>query len=153
VGSSQVYLTSFSAASFGQVSTLAHIVVARGTVGFSASAPDRLELETPAGILRGESGQPVFGQVTLSGPQEMLISAYRGNLILDNDGEFHTISEGKTYRVTIDSETSAASSDDEPKNVHRKKRRKLGFFLLGGAAAVAGYFIYQEASESPSDPH
>lgn len=155
VGSNQVYLTSSSAASFGQAGNVAHVTVISGTMGFSGSTPDQLEIETPGGILRGTPGQAAFGQVTVSNQQEMLISAYRGSLILDNDGELHTISEGKSYRVTIDEEMSAMSSGDQPVKVHRKKRRKLAFFLIGMSAAMggAGYLLYQEFSESPSTMH
>ena len=132
---------------------MADVTLISGTIGFSGSTPDQLEIETPAGIIHGASGQASFGQVTVLSQQEMVISAYRGSLILDNDGELHTISEGKSYRVTIDEETSAMSSDDQPIKVHRKKRRKLGFFLIGAAAAVTGYFVWHTVSESPSDPH
>jgi hypothetical protein len=155
VGSNQVYLTSSSAASFGQTAGVAHINVINGTMGFSSAIPDQLELETPGGILRGAPGGAAFGQVTVLGPQEMVISAFRGGLILDNDGELHTISEGKSYRVTIDEETSANSSNDEPIKAHHKKRRRVAFFILGMSAVMAGtgYLLYHEISESPSDPH
>jgi len=152
VGSNQVYLTSSSAASFGQAGNVAQVTITSGTIGFSGSKPDQLELETPGGILRGAPGQPTFGQVTVLSPQEMLISAYRGSLTLDNDGEFHTISEGKAYRVTIDEEMSAMSSDDQPVKVRHKKRRRVAFFIIGMSAALAGagYLLYQDISESPS---
>ena len=152
VGSSQIYLTPVSAASVEEVANVAHITMVKGTVGFSTTSPDQLELETPAGILRGTPGQTAFGQATILGPQEMLIYAYRGNIVLDNDGEFHIIPEGKAYRVTISDEVSATSSDDQPIKVHRKKRRKLAFILIAGGAAAAGLLLWHNIYPSPSTP-
>lgn len=106
LGGSQLYLLADSAATLSQNTTVVHAVVARGTVGFSSNGADNVELEIPEGILRAADGQPAYGQVTILSAQEVVISAYRGALVLDNDGEMHTIPAGKNYRVTMDWEQS-----------------------------------------------
>jgi hypothetical protein len=140
--SSQLYLLSSSAATLAQDSNPVHATVMRGTVGFSISPPDFLELELPEGILRSADGQPAHGQVTIVGPQEVIISSYQGDLILDNDGELHTIPAGKSYRVTMD--LVAADQPQEPTGYpqetheHQAKKRRHLLFALIAVAAVAG---------------
>jgi len=154
VGSAQLYLLSASAATFAENASFAHAVINHGTVGFSSSTPERLELETPLGIVRPASG-PSYGQVTLTGPREMIVSAYRGDLIVEYEGELHTIPEGKSYRVTLDldpaAQPNAAAQGPYGTGVKPAVNPHLLLKLTAVAvAAVATYFIYQELSESPS---
>jgi hypothetical protein len=160
LGGSQLYLLADSAATLSQNATVVHAVVARGTVGFSSNGADNVELEIPEGILRAADGQPAYGQVTILSAQEVVISAYRGALVLDNDGELHTIPAGKNYRVTMELDQSeqqapgASTGGDNPIVQPRKRRRrKLAFYLIF-TAAVAGmsYAIWDHLSESPSTP-
>lgn len=160
-GTNQLYLLSSSAATFSQNENTIRATVGRGTVGFSSNASSELELAVPQGILRAARGQAASGQVTITNPQEVVISAYQGALVLDNEGEFHTIPAGKTYRVTMDLEPAAqpaapASRDQDPKKdagVVPTRRRKLYFeLLLVGAAAIGSYLIWREVTESPSLP-
>ena len=157
IGGGQVYLLSSSSATLSQSSNAVHAVVARGTVGFSSNGTDQLALEIPEGILRAADGVPSYGQVTIVGPLEVVISAYRGTLVLDNDGELHTIPEGKSYRVTMDYEPAAA----EPQGpagaptgkVSYPRHRHLAFDLIVlGVAAGAGVALWYHLSESPSHP-
>jgi hypothetical protein len=159
MGATQLYLRGSSSATLAQRSDAVRAVVARGTVGFSSDGTDRFELEVPEGIIRAANGKPAYGQVTIIGPQEIVVSAYRGSLIVDNDGEIHTIPEGKSYRITMDLEPApagpeiAASQDDANTTPAKRRRRKLAFFLLFGAAAALGsYGIWDVLSESSSTP-
>ena len=159
-GTNQLYLLSSSAATFSQNENTIRATVGRGTVGFSSNASSELELAIPQGILRAGRGQAASGQVTITNPQEVVVSAYQGALVLDNEGEFHTIPAGKTYRVTMDLEPAAqpepARRDQDPNKdagVIPTKRRKLYFeLILIGAAAIGTYFIWREVTESPSIP-
>jgi hypothetical protein len=160
-GTNQLYLLSSSAATFSQNENTIRATVARGTVGFSSNASSELELAIPQGILRAARGQAASGQVTITNPQEVVISSYQGALVLDNEGEFHTIPAGKTYRVTMDLEPAAepaapARRDQDPNKdagVIPTKRRKLYFeLILVGAAAIGSYFIWREVTVSPSLP-
>jgi hypothetical protein len=160
LGGSQLYLLADSAATLSQNAAVVHAVVARGTVGFSSNGADNVELEIPQGILRAANGQPAYGQVTILSAQEVVISAYRGALVLDNDGDLHTIPAGKNYRVTKDLDQSeqqapaASTGGNNPIVQPRKRqRRKLIFYLIfTGAMAGISYAIWDELSESPSTP-
>jgi hypothetical protein len=160
-GTTQVYLLSSSAATFSERGTAIRATVGRGTVGFSESEPSNVELAIPQGTLRAANGQAAYGQVSIIGPQDVVISAYQGTLVLDNEGELHTIPAGKSYRVSMDLEpaaqpTPAARRDSDPgrdAGVIPTKRRKLYFELLvAGATAVGSYVIWYEVTQSPSKP-
>lgn len=157
VGGSQIYLLSSSAATLSQSSNVVHAVVARGTVGFSSNGTDQLGLEIPEGILRAAPGIPTYGQVTIVSPIEVIITAYRGTLVLDNDGELHTIAEGKSYRVTMDLQPAAApqgpAGAPTSGSVPYPKHRHLLFDLIVlGATAGVTVAVWQELTESPSKP-
>jgi hypothetical protein len=160
LGGSQLYLLADSTATLAQNATAIHATVARGTVGFSSTGADDIELEIPQGILRAADGQPAYGQVTILSAQEVAISAFREALVLDNDGELHTIPAGKNYRVTMefdqaDQQTPPASAggDNPIIQPRKRRRRKLAFYLIfTGAMAGLTYGIWQELSESPSTP-
>jgi hypothetical protein len=139
---------------------MVHALVARGTVGFSSNGTDQVGLEIPEGIVSAANGQPAYGQVTLMGPREVVISAYRGTLVLDNDGEMHTIPAGKSYRVSMDLEPAATKPEQEAAGVGGKdhdivapRHRHLVFDLIvvGAVAAVAAV-TYWEVTQSPSKP-
>jgi hypothetical protein len=160
VGGSQVYLLASSAATLSQNAQMVHALVARGTVGFSSNGTDQVGLEIPEGIVSAAGGQPAYGQVTLTGPREVVISAYRGTLVLDNDGELHTIPAGKSYRVTMDLEPAAAQPAQDAAGVGGSnhdivapKKRHLAFDLIMlGAVGVVSGVIYYEVTQSPSRP-
>ena len=160
LGGSQLYLLADSAATLAQNATAIHAVVGRGTVGFSSNGADNIELEIPQGVLRAADGQPAYGQVTIMSAQEVVISAYRGALVLDNDGELHTIPAGKNYRVTLeweqaDQQTSPASTggDNPIIQPRKRRRRRLAFYLIfTGAVAAASYAIWDHLDESPYKP-
>jgi hypothetical protein len=160
LGGSQLYLLADSTATLAQNTVAIHAVVTRGTVGFFSNGADNVELEIPQGILRAADGQPAYGQVTIMSAQEVVISAYRGALVLDNDGELHTIPAGKNYRVTMDFDQAeqqaspASTGGDNPIIQPRKRRRrKLAFYLIfTGAVAGMSYVIWDNLDESPYTP-
>jgi len=132
--------------------------VARGTVGFSSNGTDQLALQIPEGIVRAANGQPGYGQVTVLGPREVIVSAYRGTLVLDNEGDLHEIPAGKSYRVTMD--LDAATEPQGPagaggnNRVVAPRHRHLVFDLIVlGAAGAASYALWYHLSESPSNPN
>jgi hypothetical protein len=159
VGGSQVYLLASSAATLSQKSNIVNALVSRGTVGFSSNGTDQFGLEIPEGIVSAASGQPAYGQVTIIGPREVVISAYRGTLVLDNDGEMRSIPAGKSYRVTMDLEPAATQPQEaagvggKDHDIVAPRRRHLVFdlILVGGAVGLSA-FIFHEVSESPSVP-
>jgi hypothetical protein len=153
----QIYLLSSSSATLGGNSDGTWATVRRGTVGFSTSAADRLELLIPEGILRAANGQPAFGQVTITAPNEVVISAYRGALVLDNVGDLHTIGAGTSFRVTMPlaeaQEPQGTETSPEIKFVPQKRRHLVFALILTGIlAAGVAYPLYRLISESPSTP-
>jgi hypothetical protein len=157
IGTGQIYLLSSSSATLGGNSDATWATVGKGTVGFSSSATDRLELVIPEGVLRAANGQPAFGQVTISAPNEVVISAYRGALVLDNAGDLHTIGAGTSFRVTMPLEEAqkpeGAETTPEVKFVPQKRRHLLFALIVTGIlAAGVAYPLYQELSESPTKP-
>src|SRR4029077_9954388 len=157
VGSGQLYLLSASTATLAENTAAFHAVVNRGTVGFSSPAVEPFELETPLGVVRPAAGA-TYGQVPLTGPREMIVSAYRGDLIVDNNGELHTIPEGKSFRVSMDLDPAQpnAAAPQGPYGTGVKPAVNPHFIIKLTAVAIVGvatYFIYQELSESPSKPN
>lgn len=156
VGSGQIYLLASSALTMGREGDAVQGTLTRGTAGFSNTANDKLELVIPEGILRAANGQPAYGQVTITSPTEVVISAYRGALVLDNAGDLHVIGAGSSYHVTMlpdeDAQKQEGSDTQEyPEVRHSKKRGKLVFALvMMGIAGVASFVTYQELTESPS---
>lgn len=155
IGSGQLYLLASSGVTLGQEESAVQAALTRGTAGFSVTPTDRLELLIPQGIVRAASGQSAYGQVTLISPTEVVVSVYRGALVLDNVGELHTIGAGSSYRVTIlpdvDSQQPEGATTPEYPQVRAKKRKRLVFALIMMAgAAIGSYFAYEELTESPS---
>ena len=158
VGSGQLYLLGATAATLAENATAVHAVVNHGTVGFSSSAIDPLELETPLGIVRASNGAG-YGQVTLIGPREMIVSAYRGDLIVDYNGELHTVPEGKSIRVEKELDPApqpepAAAPPQSPQGTGTQKQA-LNTKTLEKVAAVVvvglvTWEIYKEICESSS---
>lgn len=157
VGTGQLYLLSSSAMSLGKSDDWVQATITRGTAGFSANYSDHLELIVPQGAIRPAEGPSANGQVTIISPVEIIVSAYRGALILDNAGEVHVIEAGKSYRVTIlpddeqKPEGSATQEYPETKMKHPKKRHLAFELLLVGLAGAGSYFLYEQLTESPSN--
>jgi hypothetical protein len=158
VGSSQIYLTGLSAAMLEDESNETRVLVIRGTTTFSSPASAHFALETPAGVVRADGDQSVAGEVTVTGPHEIFISAVRGSLLLDTLGEFRSIPEGKSARLEFGSSLEVACSEkggaDEPQEVRTAYARpKIAFDIVATAAvALPSYFIWREMAESKSEP-
>jgi hypothetical protein len=162
VGNSQIYLLASSSATLSENSTAVSAKVNHGTVGMSTASSEPVALDIPEGILRPAGGSPAYGQVTIVAPNEVVISAYSGSLVLDNDGEMHTIPAGKTYRVTMDLTPSEAQPQDaagaQTNNKNQMPRaarhRHLVFdVVMAGAAGIAAYELYEHLTVSPSSPN
>jgi hypothetical protein len=158
VGPGQVYLSGLSGAALEDEGIETDVLITRGGIGFAIPISGGLAVRTPAGIVRGANGQAVAGEISLTGPSEMLVSAMRGDLLLDNAGELRTVPEGKSARVTFDAGLANGcrdeSADDANNQVkHSIARHKIGFYIIMGAAGfLPSYFIWKEATESDSTP-
>jgi hypothetical protein len=155
VHSGQIYVSSGSESQLQDGLNGIEVYINRGTVGFSVMAGAAIEMVTPAGFVRAENGQAAAGEVTITGPTEMMISAMRGDLVLNNGGEVRTVPEGKTAKVTFDAGASPACHEDEAQNQQQQKalRRPIGFYLIvAGAVAVPAYLLWHYETESKYTP-
>ncbi|HWG58084.1 MAG TPA: hypothetical protein VN661_03465 [Candidatus Acidoferrales bacterium] len=156
LGSSEMSLLSHSAAVVSQGASAAHVKIGEGTVEFSSPAPGALEIETPVALVRAAAGQAALGDVTLTGPKSMIVSAVHGALVVERAGETRTIEEGKAYNVSLEPSqplapaAAAAAQGPEGSGISHSHHGQLIFnsVLVGGAAAVA--YCLWSTTESPS---
>jgi hypothetical protein len=149
VGGGQIYMLSQSQLRLAEVDGAVQAAVTRGVVGFSAGAADRVELQTPEGILRAANGRPAYGQVALTSPTQMIISAYTGDLELDYNGDIHTITAGSSYSVSLEPDPAQGPSGSGTTTSainHHIVVKVIAAAVLG----VGAYFMYRELCESPS---
>jgi hypothetical protein len=155
VGSSQVYLLSESGASLSQGKDMVHVIVAHGTVGFSSPANDPIGLDTPLGFVRPVEGHAAFGQVTLTSAIEMIVTAYHGDLIVEENGNLHTILEGKSYRVSKDLEPPAQPASSQTSQGSGTTKSAVStpkgeIVVIVGGAVLLSWLAWSEFCESPS---
>jgi len=155
VSSGQIYV---SGASEGQLQGGLNgidVYVDRGTIGFSAMAGAAIEVVTPAGFVRAANGQAASGEVAITGPKEMTVTAMRGDLVLDDGGQFRTIPQGQSAKVTFEEGGAPSCREDQSQNQQPQKglRRPVGFYLIGaGAVAVPAIILWEKMTESSSTP-
>ena len=156
VGSSQVYLLSDSGASLSQGKDMVHVVVAHGTVGFSSPANEPIGLDTPLGFIHPVEGHAAFGQVSMTSRIEMIVTAYHGDLIVEENGNSHTILEGKSYRISTDLEppaqppSSSQSGQGSGTTRSAMSSPKGEVIAIVGGAALLSWLAWSEFCESPS---
>jgi hypothetical protein len=161
LGLDQLYLAGYgSQALLTQLDSGVRATLLSGTLGLS-SAPGKMEIETPLAIIRPAEGARAFGQVTLTGPNQMTVAAYSGALVVEGNGSERTIPAGESYRVTLVPDDTAASSQDQQQGgtdhkrytVYTNGKGKLIFdLILIGGAAIGSYFLYRHFTHSCSDP-
>jgi hypothetical protein len=155
VGSGQVYLAAASEGQLQEGLNGVDVYVDRGTMGFAAMAGAAIEVVTPAGFVRAANGQAASGEVAITGPKEMTVTAMRGDLVLDNGGELRTIPQGQTAKVTFAEGAAPSCRQDQSQDQQQQKglRRPIGFYLIGaGAAAVPAILLWHYESESNYKP-
>jgi hypothetical protein len=157
VGQSQVYLSAASAAALEDDGNEIQVLVTSGTVGFSEPVSGEISIRTPAGIVRAAGGSAAAGEVTFKGPKELVISAMRGNLTLDNGGDLRTIPEGKSADVTFEDSVEQGCHDESAGEQQQQRgpytHRPIGFYIIVTAAlAVPSYLLWRELTESDSKP-
>jgi hypothetical protein len=164
LGLDQLYLAGYgSRAMLTQLDRGVRATLLSGTLGLS-SAPGKMEIETALAIIRPADGARAFGQVTLTGPNQMTVAAYSGALVLEGNGSKQTIPAGEAYRVTLVPDDTAAAVQDQQQgppggasNQHYtvystgKGKLILELIIIGGAA-IGSYFLYRHFTHSCSDP-
>lgn len=152
IGAGQLYILSSSAAALARQSSMVRATITRGTIGFSSLKAGDFELDSPIATLRPANGEPVFGQVTIKGPEEMVVSVYRGSVIVDRDGEERAVAAGTSYNVSLE---PAPGTSGPPKAgvTPGLFNRKLVYRAIAvTTVAVVSYFLWRELTESNTDP-
>jgi hypothetical protein len=156
VRSGQVYLAPASEGQLQEGLNGVDAYIDRGTMGFSAMAGAAIQMVTPAGFVRAANGVAVSGEVTITGRTEMTVTAMRGDLVLDDGGQFRTIPQGQTANVTFAEGGLPVCREDDSQNQQQPRhslRRPIGFYLLGaGAVAVPAIILWEKSTESASTP-
>lgn len=152
VATGQLYLLSASAANLSQDGTVLRASVLRGTVGFSSLRAREFELETPEGTIRAANDLPAYGQVTITGPKEAVVSAYRGTLLLERNGQELSIEAGKSYDVSVVPDADATPAQGQAGVKTGYTDHLVWKVIIIGTAAVVAYVLWRQFSESPVDP-
>jgi hypothetical protein len=161
VGSGQVYLLGQSEATLRQDEDRIQAKMYRGTLGFSTSTPQQLEIDTPFGMVRGADGSRVLGQISIlisekTSAEKIVISSYQGTLVVvDKAGASKTIGEGQTYIGTMTSDAGGGKADVGVQGVGSSGTNWNHVAWVAGAAAAMGTVaavLYVTASDSCMQP-
>lgn len=129
-----------------------HVIVVNGSTSFSSPSSAALVIDTPAGELHEASGGAYSGTVSITGPNEQVVSAVRGTITLKAGGAVNTIPAGKAARITFDHPAYAGcrKAGYVPNGVIPGN---VGFKLLAAGVIGTGvYFTWQELTESETKP-
>ncbi len=156
IGASQVYLLSSTAATLVPGENKVQAKIAHGTLGFSTTSPDQLEIGTPLGIIRGQDSQRVFAQVAVLSPTKIQISAYEGTLlVIAPNGDKKTIEQGETMEATAAAPEPGGGAQNQygvggSGGTNWKHVAEVGG--IGGAVGVTALALWLEQNESCSNP-
>lgn len=155
IGVSQIYLSAVSSAQLEDDGLTIEVLAESGTVAFTEPSTGNISVRTPAGTVRAEGGLAVAGEITYKSANELIITAMKGNLTLDNGGELRTIPEGKSADVTFDDALSEGCRDEGGDLLQNSQvpHRILFYYIVPPALAIPSYLLWQEMTESESKPH
>lgn len=152
-GASQLYLMSETEVTMEREGGALGAKVDRGTVAFS-SAPGKLDIETPLGLVHGDSNGRTFGEVAVLDQTTIRVSAITGNLLVAGaDGIGKTIPAGETFEASLE---PAGGPDAGPpvQGVGGPRRirwrRIIATAVIVGGTALVSYLLYNEFTESCS---
>jgi hypothetical protein len=157
LGASQVYLGSASYATLFDERTVVRLKLDRGTIGFSSSASNRLEIATLVANIRPADGQAAFGEVTILNPTTILVAAYRGSLVVSNAGFERTVKEGDAFNVSLaqtqdDTDDNGGGSNRHHRSAVHNSEPIIFTAIVAGALAGLGFLVWHLADESDSAP-
>ena len=155
-GATQLYLNPASNVVLGQDANPLRVILNKGTVGFSSNVANQFEVQTPVGMVRSADGQRAFGEVTVVGPNKILVAAYHGSLVVSGAGIERTITEGNAYNVTLSPDPEPAGADPSPGTptpaFHNGRPTLLFELIMVGVSAGVGYAIWHYTTESDTTP-
>lgn len=99
MGASQIEVMPDSMVNFEEIEAIGGATLLQGAVGFASPENGTLAVRAAGIVIRPQAPQLTHGQVTLSGPLELLVTSYRGPLELTLGDESLVVPQGTTYRV------------------------------------------------------
>jgi hypothetical protein len=155
-GATQLYLNPASNVVLGQEANPLRVILNKGTVGFSSNAASQFEVQTSVGVVRSADGKRAFGEVSIVGPNKILVAAYHGSLVVNGAGTERTITEGNAFNISLSPDPEPAGADPAPGSPQRAytsgHQALVVTAVVGGGLAVAGYFAWHYATESDTNP-
>jgi len=152
VGPGQVYLLSDSAATVKQLAGAIRASIQRGTVGFSGLTAQQFEIDAPEGVVHAANGGTAYGQVTITGPKDIVISAYSGAIALDRGSQHLVVNAGQSYYVSLVPDADQPPQGDAGVTPALNEHLVWRIIIIT-AAGLTGYFLWRHYSMSPVDPH
>ncbi len=149
VGTAQLYLSADSAAALSDAAAGLSAALVRGTLGFSSSGTDRIEVRASDAIIRPKTAQPTHGQVTLVSPDEVVVTSYSGALEILVDGEVYSVPAASSSRVIL--EDTPQEPEGAGKESAKHRRALLYTLVVAGVAAGVGIGVWR-ALVSPDRP-
>lgn len=146
VGAAQFYLLASSAASLAGGSNLVTADLTQGTIGFSSSGNEAIQVRTEQAMIRPKTSQPTQARITIVNPNQLIVSSYKGSLELRVGEETYSIPELTSYRVDITSQDEGSGS--------KKVRTTHAMLVLVALVAIGGVtaYVVHRALESPNHP-
>lgn len=150
VGAAQFYLLASSAATLAGGSNVVTADLTQGTIGFSSSGNEAIQVRTEQAVIRPKTSQPTHARVTIVNPNQLIVSSYKGPLEVKVGDETYSIPELTSYRVDIIEDQDSGPDRSGSKTVRKTHAMLvlLGLIAIGGAMA----YLVHRALESPNHP-
>jgi len=149
VAGTQLYLLPGSSATFDGEQDWNVAALHRGGVGFSTQGKDRIVVRGSNVQVYPSTDQPTHGEVTLEGPNQLLVTNYRGALEVMVGGDVIAVPAATAYRVALEAEPQEV----EGVGKEAVRRAKVIGVITGlSIAAVAITLILLKNAVSPSIP-
>jgi hypothetical protein len=146
VGMAQFYLFASSSATLAGSTNTVTADLAQGTIGFSSTGSEAIEVRAEEAVIRPKTSQPTHARVTIISPNQLIVSSYRGPLELRVGDEVYSIPELTTYRVDITTQNEGSGTIRA-----RKTHAVLILLALAALAGITGYAVHR-ALVSPNHP-
>jgi hypothetical protein len=150
VGAAQFYLLASSAATLAGGSNLVTADLTQGTIGFSSSGNEAIQVRTEQAVIRPKTSQPTHARITIVNPNQLIVSSYKGPLEVRVGDETYLIPELTSYRVDIIADQEPGREGSGSKTVRRT--HAVLVLLALGAIGGAMAFLVHRALVSPNHP-
>ena len=158
-GAARFLLSGASSATLATDDATPAAILTRGSATFSTADSKAFALHVGSAIIRPNTDQPTIGQVTVLGPKELVVKSTRGSLTVAVEEDVRVIAEGTTYRIVLDSPTTA-SAPQGPRGAGgrgsggpplKAARSRFIWYAIGITTLIAVWAVH-EALESEDRP-